>query len=64
MDANKILLSKGGGTEMPFKEGTYEHESGFRIFVDENGTIMVSPNHPLSIRISEMFDANKWTKIS
>lgn len=49
---------------MPFKEGTYEHESGFKIFVDESGTIMVSPNHPLSIRVSELFDTNKWKEVS
>lgn len=49
---------------MPFKEGTYKHESGFTIYVDSNGTIMVSPNHPLSIRISELFDVTKWEQIS
>lgn len=39
---------------MPFKSGTYEHESGL--------TIMVSPNHPLSLRLSELFDTSKWKK--
>lgn len=47
---------------MPFKSGTYEHESGFTIMVTEEGTIMVSPNHPLSLRLSELFDTSKWTK--
>ena len=49
---------------MPFKEGTYKHEEGFTIMVTEDGTIMLSPNHPLSLRVSSLFDTTKWTKIS
>lgn len=47
---------------MPFKEGTYKHEEGFTIMVTEDGTIMLSPNHPLSLRLSLLFDTTKWTK--
>lgn len=48
---------------MPFNEGTYKHESGFTIMVTKDETIMLSPNHPLSLRLSEMFNVSKWTKI-
>jgi len=48
---------------MLFTVGTYKHESGFTIMVDENGAVMLSPNHPLSLRLSEIFDTSKWTKI-
>lgn len=47
---------------MPFKDGTYEHESGFTIMVI-GGKIMLSPNHPLSLRLSEMFDNTKWKEV-
>ena len=49
---------------MPFKAGTYKHEEGFTIMVKEDGTIMLSPNHPLSLRLSLLLDTTKWTKIS
>lgn len=49
---------------MPFKAGTYKHEEGFTIMVTEDGVIMVSPNHPISLRLSILFDTTKWTKIS
>lgn len=49
---------------MPFKIGTYKHESGFTLMVTENGVIMLSPNHPLSLRLSELFNSDKWEKIS
>lgn len=49
---------------MPFKAGTYKHEEGFTIMVTEDGVIMLSPNHPLSLRLSVLFDTTKWTKIS
>lgn len=49
---------------MPFKAGTYKHEEGFTIMVTEDRTIMLSPNHPLSLRLSLFFDTAKWTKIS
>lgn len=47
---------------MPFKDGKYEHENGF-IIVVENGTVMISPNHPLNIRLSELFDKTKWKEV-
>nr|DAH96114.1 MAG TPA: hypothetical protein [Bacteriophage sp.] len=49
---------------MPFKEGTYKHEEGFTIMVTEDGVIMLSPNHPLSMRLSVLFDVTKWRRIS
>lgn len=48
---------------MPFNKGTYKHEEGFTIMVLDDGTIMLSPNHPLSLRLSILFDKLKWTKI-
>lgn len=44
---------------IPFKDGTYQHESGFIITV-LNGTVMISPDHPLSLRLSELLDSTKW----
>lgn len=46
-----------------FKTGVYKHEEGFTVMVTESGEIMLSPNHPLSLRLSELFDTSKWTKI-
>lgn len=48
---------------MLFKSGVYKHEEGFTIMVRETGDIMLSPNHPLSLRLSVLFDTTKWTKI-
>lgn len=47
---------------MPFKNGKYQHETGFIILV-VNGTVMVSPNHPTTIRVSDMFDSTKWKEV-
>lgn len=47
---------------MPFKDGIYQHESGFAVMVS-NGVVMLSPNHPLSIRLSELFDTSKWKEV-
>lgn len=47
---------------MPFKDGTFSHESGLTIMV-MNGVIMVSPNHPLSIRVADLFDTKKWKEV-
>ena len=30
----------------------------------KDGVVMLSPNHPLSMRLSEMFDSKKWSKIN
>ena len=46
-----------------FKTGVYKHEEGFTVMVTESGEIMLSPNHPLSLRLSELFNTSKWTKI-
>ena len=58
------IIDKKGVIDMPFKAGTYKHEEGFTIMVTEDGVIMLSPNHPLSLRLSVLFDTTKWTKIS
>lgn len=47
---------------MLFNDGTYRHESGFEIAVCD-GQILISPDHPLSMRLSEIFNSNKWQKI-
>lgn len=47
---------------MPFKDGTYQHTSGFTIMV-QNGVVMLSPNHPMSLRLSELFDTTKWKEV-
>lgn len=44
---------------MSFNKGTYKHEEGFTIMVLDDGTIMLSPNHPLSLRLSILFDKSK-----
>ena len=31
--------------------------------VEANGDILISPDHPLSLRLSEIVDKNKWTKV-
>lgn len=48
---------------MLFTKGKYKHETGFEIMVTETGDILISPDHPLSLRLSEIFDKNKWTKV-
>ena len=47
---------------MPFKDGIYQHESGFTIMVN-NGMVMLSPNHPLTVRLSELFGTSKWKEV-
>lgn len=49
---------------MPFKIGTYQHESGFKVVVRKDNTIYISPDAPRFIRIEDFFDAEKWTKIA
>lgn len=46
---------------MLFNEGIYVHETGFEISVNSEGEVMLSPNHPQSMRLSEFFDSKKWT---
>lgn len=48
--------------KMPFKDGTYQHESGFIVMI-QNGVVMLSPNHPLAMRLAELFDATKWKEV-
>lgn len=47
---------------MPFKDGTFKHDNGFVITV-VSGVIMISPNHPLSIRLADLFDAKQWKEM-
>ena len=63
MDDDKTQILKKGSDNMLFNQGTYRHEEGFTIMVTADGTIMVSPDHPLSLRLSVLFDTTKWTKI-
>lgn len=46
-----------------FEKGLYKHEEGFTVLVTEDGKIMLSPDHPLSIRLSEIFNTEKWTRV-
>ena len=62
MDVDTISLLRKEVIKMLFNNGTYQHESGFIIFVID-GKVMLSPDHPLSMRLSDVFDTNKWTKI-
>ena len=48
---------------MLFNNGTYQHESGFIIFVIDS-KVMLSPDHPLSMRLSDVFDTNNGLKLS
>lgn len=47
----------------PFKEGVYRHAGGFIISVSDTGIVLISPDHPLSMRLSEFFDASKWERV-
>ena len=44
---------------MPFVYGTYQHVSGFRVKIDSTG-VYVSPEAPLSMRISEFLNPKNW----
>ena len=46
-----------------FEKGLYKHDEGFTVLVTGDGTIMLSPDHPLSMRLSELFNKEKWTKM-
>lgn len=59
----KQFYKKKGVDKMLFTKGNYKHETGFEIMVTETGDILISPDHPLSLRLSEIFDKNKWTKV-
>jgi len=47
---------------MLFNKGVYEHKSGFEISVDDAGEVMLSPNHPVSIRLADIFGVDCWTQ--
>ena len=47
---------------MPFNEGTYEHEDGFKVLI-QNGLIFLSPNAPAFVNIKDFFDPSKWTQV-
>ena len=48
---------------MIFKEGLFKHKSGFTVRVDEHGNVFVSPDHKLTYRTSEIFDAKNWEEV-
>ena len=47
---------------MPFKDGKYRHSKGF-ILIIHDGFVTLSPNHPLSLRVSELFDSTQWEEV-
>lgn len=46
-----------------FEKGLYKHEEGFTVLVTDDGKIMLSPDHPLTMRLSELFNTDKWIKV-
>lgn len=47
-----------------FKQGKYRHkEKKFEIVVTATG-IYISPNAPMSMRIEEIFNEEKWEQIT
>ena len=44
---------------MMFVYGTYKHISGFKVKIDSTG-VYISPDAPLSMRISEFLNPNNW----
>ena len=60
MDDDKIQVRK---ENIMFEKGLYKHEEGFTVLVTEDDKIMLSPDHPLSMRLSELFNTEKWTKM-
>ena len=61
-DSSGIILERR--TPMLFNAGVYKQESGFTSMVSDTGEVMLSPNHPMSMRLCELLDPTKWTKIS
>ena len=47
-----------------FNPGVYEHVTGFRILVTEDGMIYVTPNTPSVINLQDFLDPTKWTTIT
>lgn len=48
---------------MLFVYGTYEHTNGFRVKIDSTG-VYISPDAPLSMRISEFLDMSNWKLVN
>ena len=49
---------------MLFSPGVYEHiDKQFTIAIRARGDIYLSPNAPLSMRLSDIFDVSKWNKV-
>lgn len=47
---------------MPFKDGKYVHDLGFEVLV-LNGKPYLNGALPLSIRLTDMFNVNKWKEV-
>ena len=47
---------------MPFKEGTYRHEKGSTVYIND-GKIFISPDAPTFVNIKDFFDPEKWTRV-
>lgn len=61
-DVKKDYINYLEVRKMPFKDGKYKHSSGFTIIV-MNGEIMLSPDHPVSVRLSDLFNSSKWEEV-
>lgn len=47
-----------------FKPGTYEHENGVIIKVDEDGDVyLLGRKIPLTMRLLDVFDSKKWKEV-
>lgn len=48
---------------MIFKPGLYRHKNGWIVNVLENGQALLSPDAPLSARLSDLFDRENWEPV-
>lgn len=48
---------------MLFNAGIYQHKTGFEISVNDSGEVMLSPYHPVSLRLSDIFGNECWTQV-
>lgn len=47
---------------MPFKDGIFQHELGFTLYIT-NGQVYINGNWPLSVRITDIINTKKWREI-
>lgn len=46
-----------------FKKGTWKFKDTFTVQVKSENEIYVSPNHPLAVRVEEIFNPENWQKV-